>query len=180
MHENKIKISISHNAVEYANVVALLAMVSWIISLVVVSISPPFEGTPFSFLAAALLTFVPLFVIGGIGDRIISVKATMLADYEKILFKNRRHREKIYFSDVKSISYSHFTEGSRYPRQWVTLYINTSDGTEHRFNDYVKAAELAAALDSNQTVPDIIRMYNFLAERMPDKAEGYKDRDDLM
>ena len=111
----------------------------------------------------------------GVGEFFSAINGYLSVGDGAIHFRYIKYESSIPLSDITEISYGVYTEyAGRMSTKRIALNIKTSDGEEHSFNDKINEEELASSLDTNSkcNVP-IIRIYRFLAQKLPDKAKGY-------
>lgn len=168
---NRIKVRINHHPVNY-NAVGLT------INILLAFIMPLWlwaYGSKNSSPLLVFLFFIP-YIINVVAVTFLgSINGFLSADDEKLHFRYVKNEKDILFSDITEISYGTYTEyNGRYSQMRISLIIKTTDGEEHIFNDKIDTEQMNAAFDisGSGNVP-MIKMYSYLAARLPDRAKGF-------
>lgn len=131
---------------------------------------------------ALIAFFVLLIIILAVSGFLSAINGFLSANNERLHFRYVKYEKDIFYNDITEISYGTYTEyAGRFSKMRIALKIKTADGEEHTFNDKINTEDMAASFDINTgcNVP-IIRMYRFLAERLPDRAVGFVKLDSIM
>lgn len=164
---DRIKVKINHHPVSYRCIELFGGM--FVCFLLMFA-----AGTSHS-IGLMIGSIIITIAVFGVGEFFSAINGYLSVYDEAIHFRYIKYESSIPLGDITEISYGVYTEyAGRMSTKRIALNIKTSDGEEHSFNDKINEEELASSLDRNSkcNVP-IIRMYRFLAERLPDKAKGY-------
>ena len=126
-----------------------------------------------------LFSFIMVFIIAFAFDfvfdkRIIAVEY----DREKIVCKPFFKEKSVMLSDMKQVYYYTYKEyrGKGIYKQRLELCIVTNQG-EFFLNDKIGAEYVTSSLAGDDCTPELIRLYNFIADIYPEKAYGFKQQD---
>lgn len=171
---NRLKVRINHHPVSYRGIE--------LISSVILSLIGPFIIYPNGSVGALIGLIVLLIVIVAVFEFLGVMNGFLSADNEKLHFRYVKYEEDIFYNDIIEISYGTYTEyAGRFSYMRIALKIKTADGEEHTFNDKIDSEEMASSFDINSNLDfPIIRMYRFLAERLPERAVGFVKPDSNM